>query len=189
MQIFKFIHLDFSLDSYPFTFYPYVLPTNHILLLLIIWLSLTFSFPPPPLGIPHFCFFLFHPSTVIEILKIVLFPLHDLVLWTHSTNDAFSTKSTHHLITSSIPVTPSPLSKSHWKALWKLNLNHRLKLFLWKMVWNIIPTKFRISQTIDSSPQDTSCSLCSFPIDSIHHRFFLLPYSSCGLTPTFLALG
>jgi hypothetical protein len=119
-------------------------------------------------------FFFFNPSTIIEILKIVLSPLHDLVLWT-PTNSAFSTKSAHHLITSSIPVTPFPFSKSHWKALWKLNLNHRLKLFLWKMVWNIIPTKFHISQTINSSPNDTSCSICSFPIDFILHLFFSCP--------------
>jgi len=37
------------------------------------------------------------------------------------------------------------------------------------MVWNIIPTKFRISQSINSTLQDTSCSS---PIDSILHLFF-----------------
>jgi hypothetical protein len=43
------------------------------------------------------------------------------------------------------------------------------------MVWNIIPTKFRISQSINSTLQDTSCSLCSSPIDSILHLFFFCP--------------
>jgi hypothetical protein len=117
-------------------------------------------------------FFLFHPLTVSEILKIIIRPHEDSVLWTPSTTEAFSTKSAHHLLTSSIPFTPSPLPKSHWKALWKLNLNHRLKLFLRKIVWNIIPTKFRISQIINSTNQDTSYSLCSSPIDSILHLFF-----------------
>jgi hypothetical protein len=86
--------------------------------------------------------FLFHPSTIVEIMKIAPSLLHDTVLWTPSSSGTFTTKSVHHLITSSTPASSSPLSQSHWKALWKLNLNHRLKLFLWKMVWNIIPTKF-----------------------------------------------
>jgi hypothetical protein len=43
------------------------------------------------------------------------------------------------------------------------------------MVWNIIPTKFRISQSIPSSLSDTSCSLCSYPTDSISHLFFTCP--------------
>jgi hypothetical protein len=108
-------------------------------------------------------------------LKINISPHKDSVLWIPSTTGAFSTKSAHHLLTSSIPLTPSPLPKSLWKALWKLNLNNRLKLFLWKMVWNIIPTKFRISQTINSIIQDTSCSLCSSSVDSILHFFFYCP--------------
>jgi hypothetical protein len=40
------------------------------------------------------------------------------------------------------------------------NLNDSLKLFLWKMVWNIILMKSRISQSITSSI-DSSCPLCS----------------------------
>jgi hypothetical protein len=40
------------------------------------------------------------------------------------------------------------------------------------MVWNIIPTKAQISQSIPSSLPDTSCSLCSFPLDSLLHLFF-----------------
>jgi hypothetical protein len=56
----------------------------------------------------------------------------------------FSTKSAHHLLTSARSPIISPLPTTTWKALWKLNLNHRLRLFLWKMDWNIIPTKTHI---------------------------------------------
>jgi hypothetical protein len=63
--------------------------------------------------------------------------MSDSVIWTPSTSGVFSTKSAHHHLSSFKPASPSPLSKVCWKALWKLNLNHRLKLFLWKMVWNI----------------------------------------------------
>jgi hypothetical protein len=43
------------------------------------------------------------------------------------------------------------------------------------MVWNIFPTKSRISFSILSSPTDISCSLCSFPTDSMLHLFFTCP--------------
>jgi hypothetical protein len=119
--------------------------------------------------------FLFDPTTVSEILKINIRSNSDSLLWTPSTTGVFSTKFAHHLISSFFHSTPSPLSKSCWKALWKPKLNHRLKLFLWKMVWNVIPTKFQISQSIPSSLLDTSCSLCSYPIDSLSHLFFTCP--------------
>jgi len=43
------------------------------------------------------------------------------------------------------------------------------------MVWNIILAKFRISHSISSSHSDTSCSLSSFPINSLSHLFFTCP--------------
>jgi hypothetical protein len=119
--------------------------------------------------------FLFDPITTSKILKITIRPHSDSLLWTPSTTSVFSTKSAHHLISFFSPSTPSPLPKACWKALWKLKLNHRLKLFLWKMVWNIIPTKFRISQYIPSSLSNTSCSICSHPTDSLSHLFFTCP--------------
>jgi exonuclease III len=119
--------------------------------------------------------FLFSSASVAEILKISIRSTFDYCLWTPSTTGIFTTKFAHHLLSSSTYHLPSPLPPSSWKSLWKLKINHRLKLFLWKMIWNIIPTKFRISQSLLSSPMDISCSLCSGPIDSVLHLFFSCP--------------
>jgi hypothetical protein len=134
--------------------------------------------------------FLFTPSTVSEIMKIRLHPLSDSILWTPSTTGIFSTKSTHHRLSSCIPSFPSLLSKVCWKALWKLNLNHHLKFFLWKMVWNIIPTKVRISLSIPNSIYDTTCSLCSYPVDSLslYHLFFTHPVARIVWQQSFWSL-
>jgi hypothetical protein len=43
------------------------------------------------------------------------------------------------------------------------------------MVWNIIPTKECISFSIPNSLCDTSCSLCSYSVDSLYHLFFISP--------------
>jgi len=118
---------------------------------------------------------LFQPYAVAAILKICLRLSDDSILWTPSSSGKFSTKSMHHHITSSRQVEVSPLPTFTWKCLWKLKIHHRLRLFLWKSIWNILPTKTRISASIMSSTLDTSCSLCSFPTDSLFHLFFSCP--------------
>ena len=34
-----------------------------------------------------------------------------------------------------------PLSNSEWKSLWRMKIHERLKLLLWKLVWNSFPTR------------------------------------------------
>jgi hypothetical protein len=118
---------------------------------------------------------LFQPYVVAEILKICPRLAEDSILWTPSSSGKFSTKSMHHHITSLRQVQVSPLSVSTWKGLWKLKIHHCLRLFLWKLIWNILPIKIRISTSIMNSTMDTSCSLCSFPYDSSCHLFFSCP--------------
>jgi hypothetical protein len=43
------------------------------------------------------------------------------------------------------------------------------------MVWNIILTKFQISQSIPCSLSDNSCFLCSYPTDPLPQLFFTCP--------------
>jgi len=74
--------------------------------------------------------FLFHSSTVAEILKVPIRLNNDTCLWTPSSNGTVSTKSIHHLHSSTSYHSLSPLLPCSWKSLWKLNINHRLKLFL-----------------------------------------------------------
>jgi hypothetical protein len=57
-----------------------------------------------------------------------------------------------------------------WKSIWKLNLNDRLRLFLWKIAWNILPTKERLGHLFPIS--DTHCPLCKVADDSLTHLFF-----------------
>jgi hypothetical protein len=96
-----------------------------------------------------------------EILSIKIRANSDALLWTASSSGSFTTKSAHHLYTSRRPLQSSPVISTSWKGLWK-------------MVWNIVPTKDRISLSINSM-LDTSCSLCSHSIDSLLHLFFSCP--------------
>jgi hypothetical protein len=119
--------------------------------------------------------FLFDSPTVTDVLKIKIRALSDALLWIVSASRVFTTKMAHHLYTSNRPPPVSPVTSVNWKDLWKLKLNHRLKLFLWKMVWNIVPKKDCISKSITTSQLDSSCSLCSNTTDSLLHLFFFCP--------------
>jgi len=66
----------------------------------------------------------------------------------------------------------STSSQCFWKSLWKLNLNDRLRLFLWKIAWDILPTTFRINSILPSSNRLPICLLCKLGDDSLHHLFF-----------------
>jgi hypothetical protein len=117
---------------------------------------------------------LFTSSCVKEILKIPISQNSSpSFLWTLSSDGSFSTSSAHRLIsnqrTNSII---SPLDSSTWKALWKLKLNARLILFLWKIAWNLLPSKARLKAIFQIPSQDSLCPLCSVEEDSISHLFF-----------------
>jgi hypothetical protein len=94
-------------------------------------------------------------------------------IWTPSTNGSFSSKSAYKLICSQrVSTASSPLSLSHWKLLWKLNLNDTLKLFLWKIAWDIVPSRIRLNQVFPINLASLVCPLCKVAEDSLHHLFF-----------------
>jgi len=73
--------------------------------------------------------FLFEPSSVSKILKIKIRSATEALLWSPSSTSVFYTKSAHRFLTFQRTSLSSPLQQSSWKLLWKLKLNHRLRLF------------------------------------------------------------
>lgn len=57
-----------------------------------------------------------------------------------------------------------------WKRLWKLQVHKRLKLILWKLLWDVFPTKCRIADR-DGVCDDGEirCVLCGEADESTHH--------------------
>ncbi|XP_059460221.1 uncharacterized protein LOC132189495 [Corylus avellana] len=116
---------------------------------------------------------LFDSSSVMEIAKISIYPATtEKFIWTPSSNGLFSTKSAYKLISSSRSLPNSPLAPKQWKLLWNLKLNDRLKLFLWKIAWDIIPSKTRLNAVFPIPPADLFCPLCNVEEDSLSHLFF-----------------
>jgi hypothetical protein len=48
-------------------------------------------------------------------------------------------------------------SANFWKSIWKLNLNDRLRLFIWKIAWNLFPTMERLNAIFSSPDIDVVC--------------------------------
>jgi hypothetical protein len=116
---------------------------------------------------------LFDSISAIEILKIrISDEIGTDYLWTPSTTGKFTVSSAYRFISEvSSNNAASSNSPQFWKSLWKLNLNDRLRLFLWKIAWNILPTKERLSQ-IHITTDENACPLCKVAFDSLHHLFF-----------------
>jgi hypothetical protein len=117
---------------------------------------------------------LFTSASVKEILKIpISHHLASPFLWTPFSNGLFSTSFAYRLISSPrINSISFPFESSYWKSLWKLKLNARLLLFLWKIAWNLLPTKTRLKALFHIPASDSLCPLCSFEEESLSHLFF-----------------
>jgi hypothetical protein len=122
----------------------------------------------------HLLFALFDPASAIAVsrLPISLVPTTSY-LWTPSCSGRFSTSSaylsiSHNDFTGSSP--PSPFSI--WKDIWKLQLMDRLRMFLWKIACDILPTTLRLQSILPTYILDISCPLCKSGSDSLMHLFF-----------------
>jgi hypothetical protein len=78
---------------------------------------------------------LFDSHSVRKIQKTVVSSSpNSKFLWTPSPSDKFSASSAYRFISSQrVSAYSTPFDPVQWKLLWKLKLNARLKLFLWKI--------------------------------------------------------
>ena len=62
---------------------------------------------------------------------------------------------------------------SIWKRLWKLNLKHKLKLFIWRSLQNSLATKETIYSRTGKG--DRICNGCEEEVETMEHMFFQYP--------------
>lgn len=56
-----------------------------------------------------------------------------------------------------------------WEKLWKAKLHERLKIFIWRILADVIPTWERLNRHFNVG--DTSCGLCGAEVENIMHLF------------------
>lgn len=99
----------------------------------------------------------------------------DTYVWIPSKAGKFMIRSSYR---ANIEHRLNPLSdadKQKWKVLWQSTLHERHKLFLWKIMVNILPTKDRIKCFVPLS--NLNCLLCGQEEETIQHLFLECPVS------------
>ena len=132
---------------------------------------------------------LFDPMSAQAILRThISTKIVPTYIWT-PTSGKFSIALAHSFITdSSTNVSSSLIRPQFWNSIWKLNLNDRLRLFLWKIAWNILPMKERLGQLFNVNP-NISCPFCKIADNSLQHLFFGCIFARVVLRHSFWPLN
>lgn len=127
----------------------------------------------------------FDEQLVEEILTIPIKPQieTDQLVWNGTQEGKYTVKSAYNFIkddtesaqgnqaTSSFQ--PSP---SLWKDIWNLHTSPKIRIFMWNMCQNALPTKDNLFQR-KVSP-DPLCPLCHYERETVEHLFLLCPWTN-----------
>ncbi len=89
----------------------------------------------------------------IQNIHLSQSPQPSKLCWAPSSTGKFTAKSAYWLDQQPRFENLGPLSPAEWKSLWNLKIHERLKLFLWKLAWGLLPTmatlnvRFRVNST------------------------------------------
>jgi hypothetical protein len=121
----------------------------------------------------HLLFVLFDPASAIAVSRVPISPVPSTsYLWTPSCSGRFSISSAYLSILHNDFTGSSPALISIWKDIWKLQLTDRLRIFIWKIAWDILPTSLRLQSILPTFTLDISCPLRNSGPDSLRHLFF-----------------
>lgn len=98
----------------------------------------------------------------------------DTLIWAPEIHGRLSLKSAHSLITP-LAHSLSILPEEEWKLLWRIPMQDRLKLFLWKVVWNCLPSKAKMDRFSNRPEEESYCVFCHQHVESLIHIFFECP--------------
>ncbi|KAG6631738.1 uncharacterized protein LOC122290971 [Carya illinoinensis] len=119
---------------------------------------------------------LFDQTSIREILKIPLSQTlqgEDKEIWALNHSGKFSVKTAYHAQVD-YHESVHQNQNSLFKPLWSLKIHDRHKLLLWKILWNILPTKAKISERI-SQQVNTECTFCDQEEETTLHLFVKCP--------------
>ena len=95
-------------------------------------------------------------------------PTTDKLIWVKGSKGVFSGKSAY--LANQVTPLISNLS-GLWPKVWKIKIHERLKMFLWRLGSNALPTRKMMAQRTGN--KDNLCHLCGEAEESNVHLFFL----------------
>lgn len=112
---------------------------------------------------------LFHPLLIARVrsIHILLNSNEDTWIWLLTPSGKTMVSSSYrHLTRSHHSNTPW----AGWKTIWHMNVAPKIKIFIWKLCWNRLPTSNYISNIIHC--QQTPYHICHFHLDFAKHILF-----------------
>jgi hypothetical protein len=96
----------------------------------------------------------------------------DRLVWTGTSNGIFSVKSAYHLGMEWIRRETGECSDSAgtdriWKSIWRLRVPGVVKVFLWRVGHNSLPTRANLFKK--QIPQDPLCPVCGLFPETVEH--------------------
>lgn len=111
---------------------------------------------------------LFDQESIVAILKIHLWNKNesDKWVWSNAAYGCFSIKSAYHLFSNNGLNYSTDSLKS---KIWKFPFHERLKILLWKIASNLLPTIDLTSSF--GSQAELACPFCSMENETVLHIF------------------
>lgn len=104
------------------------------------------------------------------ISSVLLNPINDTIQWLPGNGHQYSVKRGTHIISDSKSV--SSIVTQVPRDLWKLHIPQKIKIFIWKLVCNVFPTRDFLAHRITDRKDSKYCSSCPNSPEISHHIFW-----------------
>ena len=96
-------------------------------------------------------------------------------MWRHSNTGEYTLKQAYnlllkdHLQEAHSHLRPGLIPPEVWELIWKVQVPHKINLFVWKLLHDSIPTLFTLKKR--GIPTDGICPMCKEEEESTSHLF------------------
>ncbi|KAA3479383.1 reverse transcriptase [Gossypium australe] len=113
----------------------------------------------------------FQVETAELIIRILLALEPHVRVWSGESSGEFSVRSTYKLLQKIDPTTYAlqNLYKEFYKKLWRIDLPSKIKLLIWRISWNFLPTKVNLA--LRGVIRNTFCPRCGEREEDMNHIF------------------
>lgn len=111
----------------------------------------------------------------IMATRIPTISANDRLAWSRTTNGKYTVKTGYQLWHAQNVGAGTVAQSNGWKRLWKLDVPHKIRVFLWRFCRNNVPVKSRLSMKGVRLP--LNCPMCNSDVEDLLHVFFACPFA------------
>lgn len=118
----------------------------------------------------------FHHNDIEFILqrRIPQYNAKDRIIWAGSNQGQYTVKSGYQFWTSQINSDQSVSDSKGWSKIWKMQVPHKVRTFLWRFCKNNVPVRYLIRGK--GVATTIICPMCEVDIEHMCHLFCKCPY-------------